>query len=108
MNAPAIFQQCIIGILRETLDHYVFVYLDNTLIYRKTMVKHVAHVQRVLQNVGDWVGVPQQTLCPHWHKQAGPAVGTYLAFHSTPRGDLHTALPGHTSITVYGLMWQPA
>ncbi|KAK1797483.1 hypothetical protein P4O66_008334 [Electrophorus voltai] len=48
-NAPALFQQYITEVLREALDRYVFIYLDNILIYSQTEDKHVTHVRRVLQ-----------------------------------------------------------
>lgn len=36
-------------VLREALDHYVFVYLDDILIYGQSMDEHVVHVIMVLQ-----------------------------------------------------------
>lgn len=49
MNALAIFQHYINEVLREALDHYVFVYLDDILIYSWSMDEHIVHVRRVLQ-----------------------------------------------------------
>ncbi|KAK1784659.1 hypothetical protein P4O66_003342 [Electrophorus voltai] len=49
MNAPAVFQRYINEVLREALDRYVFVYLDDILIYCQTVDEHVTHVRRVLQ-----------------------------------------------------------
>ena len=46
INVPAVFQHYIIEILREALDHYMFVYLDDILIYNKNQDKSVAHVSQ--------------------------------------------------------------
>ncbi|KAK1792133.1 hypothetical protein P4O66_001909 [Electrophorus voltai] len=49
MNVPAVFQRYITEVLSEALDRYVFVYLDDILIYSQTVDEHVTHVRRVLQ-----------------------------------------------------------
>lgn len=43
-NAPAIFQRFIQAVLREYLDVFCFVYLDNILIFSETREDHVDHV----------------------------------------------------------------
>jgi len=48
VNAPATFQAMMNTILREFLDHGVVVYLDDSLIYSKTMEEHEALVKQVL------------------------------------------------------------
>ena len=48
-NAPATFQAFINNVLREYLDQFVVVYLDDILIYSRTKEEHVQHVQKVLQ-----------------------------------------------------------
>jgi len=48
VNAPATFQARMNTILREFLDHGVVVYLDDILIYSKTMKEHKALVKQVL------------------------------------------------------------
>ncbi|KAI4890447.1 hypothetical protein NFI96_003606 [Prochilodus magdalenae] len=49
MNAPAVFQRFINEVLREALDRYAYVYLDDILIFSRTREEHVGHVRRVLQ-----------------------------------------------------------
>jgi hypothetical protein len=49
MNAPATWQAYINNVLREYLDDFVCVYMDDILIYSRTMEEHVEHVRKVLQ-----------------------------------------------------------
>ncbi|KAI4905114.1 hypothetical protein NFI96_020918 [Prochilodus magdalenae] len=49
MNAPAVFQRFINEVLREALDRYAYVYLDDILIFSRTREEHVGHVRRILQ-----------------------------------------------------------
>ena len=48
-NAPASCQKLINDTLRECLDIYAIAYLDDILIYDKTMKEHERHVDRVLE-----------------------------------------------------------
>jgi len=48
VNAPAMFQAMMNTILQEFLDHGVLVYLDDILIYSKTMEEHEALVKQVI------------------------------------------------------------
>src|SRR5437660_1201892 len=49
-NALATFQGMMNEVLREFLDQGVFVYLDNFLIYSKSMKEHVQLVRKILTN----------------------------------------------------------
>ena len=50
-NAPAVFQYLMNDILREYLDYFVVVYLDDILIYSRNEKDHVKHVRMVLQKL---------------------------------------------------------
>ena len=50
-NTPAIFQALVNDVLRDTLNAFVFVYLDNIQIYSENSVEHAAHVRQVLQRL---------------------------------------------------------
>jgi hypothetical protein len=52
-NAPATFQAFVNDVLREFLDDFVVVYLDDILIFSPSMVTHVEHVRAVLNKLMD-------------------------------------------------------
>ena len=47
-NAPAVFQALV---LRDVINRYVFIYLDDILIFSESMGEHVTHVHLVLQRL---------------------------------------------------------
>lgn len=50
-NAPAVFQRFINSVLKEFLDDFVVVYLDDILIFSEDPSKHVEQVRQVLQKL---------------------------------------------------------
>ena len=50
-NAPAVFQALINDVLRDMINHFVFVYLDDILIFSKSRHEHCQHVRQVLQRL---------------------------------------------------------
>lgn len=50
-NAPAVFQALVNDILRDMLNKFVFVYLDDILIFSRSLPDHVNHVRQVLQRL---------------------------------------------------------
>ncbi|CAJ1078658.1 Pol polyprotein [Xyrichtys novacula] len=50
-NAPAVFQNLINDVLRDMLNRFVFVYLDDILIYSRNLEEHVCHVRQVLERL---------------------------------------------------------
>jgi transposase InsO family protein len=48
VNAPSTFQRMMTHLLREFIDDFVQVYLDDILIYSATEEDHLAHVEKVL------------------------------------------------------------
>jgi hypothetical protein len=47
-NAPSTFQSLMNHVFHSFLRHFVLVFFDDILIYRKTWINHLAHVDRVL------------------------------------------------------------
>lgn len=50
-NAPVVFQALVNDVLQDTINKYVFVYLDDILIFSRSLNEHVHHVQTVLQRL---------------------------------------------------------
>ena len=48
-NAPRVFMSLMNGVFREYLDKFVQVFIDNILIYSRTMEEHDEHLHLVLQ-----------------------------------------------------------
>ncbi|XP_015260796.1 PREDICTED: RNA-directed DNA polymerase homolog [Cyprinodon variegatus] len=50
-NAPSVFQALVNDVLRDYLNLFVFVYIDDILIYSRNIKKHRLHVRQVLQRL---------------------------------------------------------
>jgi hypothetical protein len=50
-NAPTTFMRMMDDILRPFTNTFVVVYLDDILIYNKTWVEHLQHIQQVLHTL---------------------------------------------------------
>ena len=50
-NAPAVFQALINDCLRDMINHFVFVYLDDILIFSSSLQEHRLHVRQVLKRL---------------------------------------------------------
>lgn len=50
-NAPAVFQALVNDVLRDFLNVFVFVYLDDILIFSRSLEEHQVHVRSVLQRL---------------------------------------------------------
>ncbi len=51
VNAPSVFQDFMHEVLREFLHHFVIVYIDDILIYSRSLAEHRHHVAEVLQQL---------------------------------------------------------
>ncbi len=50
-NAPVVFQALVNDVLRDMVDQFIYVYLDDILIFSHTLQVHVQHVRQVLQTL---------------------------------------------------------
>ena len=53
INAPPTFQNLMNDVLRDYLDKFVIVYLDDILIFSKDEREHMRHVQMVVDKLKD-------------------------------------------------------
>ena len=47
-NSPGVFQALVNDVLRDMVDQFIYVYLDDILIFSSSLQEHVQHVRRVL------------------------------------------------------------
>lgn len=50
-NAPAVFQSLVNDVLRDMVNKFLFIYLDDILIFSRSLPEHVQHVRSVLQRL---------------------------------------------------------
>ncbi|GBG73230.1 hypothetical protein CBR_g12947 [Chara braunii] len=50
-NAPTTFQRCMNDLFRPWLDSFVVVYLDDILVFSKTLQEHEGHLRHVLEKI---------------------------------------------------------
>ena len=53
VNAPSVFQAFVSEVLRDILNKFVTVYLDDILVYSTCYEDHVSHVRQVLRRLLD-------------------------------------------------------
>ena len=67
-NAPATFQQAMNDVFRDQLGDFVVVFLDDILIYSRTLQDHVQHVRFVLQKLRDNSFYAKHSKCDFFQK----------------------------------------
>ncbi len=83
-NSPAVFQALVNDVLRDMVDQFIYVYLDDILIFSSSIQEHVQHVRRVLQRLlGEWA------FCQGGEVRVPCTVGSFLGFHSVAGGSSH-------------------
>ncbi|KAI2667850.1 Transposon Tf2-9 polyprotein [Labeo rohita] len=50
-NSPGVFQALVNDVLRDMVDRFIYVYLDDILIFSSSFQEHVQHVRQVLQGL---------------------------------------------------------
>ena len=80
-NAPATFQQEMNDIFREQLGKFVVIFLDDILVYSRTLQEHARHVRFVLETLRDKQFYAKISKCEFFKKSI-----TYLGHLITERG----------------------
>ncbi len=82
-NSPAVFQALVNDVLRDMVDQFIYVYLDDILIFSSSLQEHVQHVRRVLQRLLENGIFVKAEKCA-FHAQSVP----FLGFIVSPEGVL--------------------
>ncbi|XP_075432287.1 uncharacterized protein LOC142469212 [Ascaphus truei] len=77
-NAPAVFQDFVNDIFRDLLDHHVIVYLDDILIFSRSMPEHIMHVKQVLQRLRENHLYAKLEKC-HFHQTSTSFLGYIIS-----------------------------
>ncbi len=80
-NSPAVFQALVNDVLRDMVDRFIYVYLDDILIFSSSLQEHVQHVRRVLQRLLENGLFVKAEKCA-FHAQSVP----FLGFIVSPEG----------------------
>ncbi|KAG1944952.1 retrotransposable element [Pimephales promelas] len=73
-NSPAFFQALVNDVLRDMIDQFIYVYLDDILIFSSSLQEHVQHVRRVLQRLLENGLFVKAEKC-NFHAQSVPFLG---------------------------------
>ena len=84
-NAPAVFQALVNDVLRDMLNQFVFVFLDDILIFSKSLKEHVTHVRKVLQRLLENQLFVKAEKC-EFHAQFMAFLGYIMAVGEHPNG----------------------
>ncbi|GBG78000.1 hypothetical protein CBR_g25933 [Chara braunii] len=79
-NAPTTFQAAMTNEFRAMLDRFVLVYLDDILVYSRTLEEHLDHLRRVLETLRRAKFKANRDKCEFVHQEL-----KYLG-HFTPQG----------------------
>jgi hypothetical protein len=50
-NTPAVLQDLVYNVLQDMLNRFVFVYLDDILVFSHSAQEHLLHVRQLLQHI---------------------------------------------------------
>lgn len=83
MNTPSVFQALVNDMLRDMINKFVFVYLDDILIFYSSMQIHTQHVRRVLRRILENQLFVKAEKC-EFHKESVSFLGFIIA-----TGEIH-------------------
>ncbi|XP_056094883.1 uncharacterized protein LOC130073475 [Rhinichthys klamathensis goyatoka] len=77
-NSPAVFQALVNDVLRDMVDQFIYVYLDDILIFSSSLQEHGQHVRRVLQRLLENGLFVKAEKCA-FHAQSVPFLGYIIS-----------------------------
>ncbi|GBG67986.1 hypothetical protein CBR_g1105 [Chara braunii] len=81
MNAPATFQAAMTTEFRHMLDRFVLIYLDDILVYSRSLEEHVEHLRTVLERLRQAKYKANRDKCEFARQEL-----EYLGHYVTPQG----------------------
>ena len=70
-NAPAVFMDLMNKVLREYLDRFIIVFIDNILVYSPNVEEHIEHLMLVLQRLKKEQLYTKFSKCEFWLTHIG-------------------------------------
>ena len=70
-NAPAVFMDLMNRVLREYLDRFIIVFIDDILVYSSNEEEHAEHLMLVLQRLKEEQLYAKFSKCEFWLTQIG-------------------------------------
>ncbi|GBG80095.1 hypothetical protein CBR_g30462 [Chara braunii] len=89
-NAPTTFQAAMTNEFRAMLDRFVLVYLDDILIYSRTLEDHLGHLRRVLETLRRAKYKANRDKCEFVRQEL-----EYLGHFVTPEGISYSKIAAH-------------
>ena len=68
-NTPAAFMDLLHRIFKSYLDQFVVVFIDNILVYSKTLEDHEKHLRIILQTLREYQLYAKFSKCEFWLKK---------------------------------------
>ncbi|KAK3563038.1 hypothetical protein QTP86_014292 [Hemibagrus guttatus] len=102
-NAPSVFQDFIHEVLREFLHRCVLVYIDNILIYSRSLAEHRQHVAEVLGRLREFQLFLKAEKCS-FHQPSVQFLGRFISNYSSIADPLTNLLRNKPK----SLLWSPA
>ncbi|KAL1220684.1 putative mitochondrial protein [Cardamine amara subsp. amara] len=70
-NAPAAFMRLMNNIFQEYLDEFVIIFLDDILVYSKSLEEHEVHLRVVLAKLWEHKLFAKLSKCNFWQQKIG-------------------------------------
>ncbi len=97
VNAPSVFQDFMHEVLREYLHRFVLVYIDDILIYSRSLAEHRHHVAEVLQRLRQYQLFLKTCKNLQYLREANPCQARWALFFTRFHYTI-TYNPGHKNI----------
>jgi len=70
-NAPAAFMRLMNSVFQEFLDEFVIIFIDDILVYSKSLEEHEVHLRRVMEKLRELKLFAKLSKCSFWQREMG-------------------------------------